>query len=144
LRVQLGHVDNKPCPRAHRGREKFVVVAPNGFHHVAIDFCQCRLNTSLHRWEQLLSYGWYPSTPDNPRSAITIPTLKLFHAISHQGKTTVYHFFNALAKITDNTGSRAFQVRSRFFISSLVLTSCCSADTSSSFEWCASGGTCAR
>ncbi|KAJ7796028.1 hypothetical protein B0H14DRAFT_2391100 [Mycena olivaceomarginata] len=111
LRVQLGHVDNKPCPRAHRGREKFVVVAPNGFHHVAIDFCQCRLNTSLHRWEQLLSYGWYPSTPDNPRSAITIPTLKLFHAISHQGKTTVYHFFNALAKITDNTGSRAFKRR---------------------------------
>ncbi|KAJ7862390.1 hypothetical protein B0H14DRAFT_3444766 [Mycena olivaceomarginata] len=64
-----------------------------------------------HRWEQLLSYGWFPSTPDAPKSAITIPTLKLFHAVSLQGKTTVYHFFNALAKITDNTSSRAFKRR---------------------------------
>ncbi|KAJ7805529.1 hypothetical protein B0H14DRAFT_2611299 [Mycena olivaceomarginata] len=109
LRVQLGHPDNQPCTRAHRGYEKFVVISTNGFHHVAVDFCQCRLSGSQHRWEQLLSYGWFPSMPDAPKSAITIPTLKLFHAVSLQGKTTVYHFFNALAKITDNTGSRAFK-----------------------------------
>ncbi|KAF7367663.1 hypothetical protein MSAN_00830000 [Mycena sanguinolenta] len=65
----------------------------------------------IERWEQLLNYGWFPSTPDNPKSAITIATLKLFHAVSLQGKTTAYHFFNALAKITDNTGSRAFKRR---------------------------------
>ncbi|KAJ7803737.1 hypothetical protein B0H14DRAFT_3487098 [Mycena olivaceomarginata] len=88
LRVQLGHPDNTPCPRANRGHEKFVVISPNGFHHVAVDFCQCRLSGSQHRWEQLLSYGWFPSTPDAPKSAITVPTLKLFHAVSLQGKTT--------------------------------------------------------
>ncbi|KAJ7773542.1 hypothetical protein B0H14DRAFT_2183304, partial [Mycena olivaceomarginata] len=109
LRVQLGYADNQPCPRAHRSREKFVVIAPHGFHHVAVDFCQCRLNSLTHRWEQLLLYGWFPSTPDNPQSAITVSTLNLFHAVSLQGKTTAYHFFNALAKITDNTGSRAFK-----------------------------------
>ncbi|KAJ6513461.1 hypothetical protein C8R45DRAFT_813279 [Mycena sanguinolenta] len=111
LRVQLGHPDNQPCPRAHYGRNKFVVIAPNGFHHLAVDYCQCRLSDAKPRWEQLLSYGWFPSTPDNPKSVITIPTLKLFHAVSLQGKTTIYHFFNALAKITDNTGSRAFKRR---------------------------------
>ncbi|KAJ7823335.1 hypothetical protein B0H14DRAFT_3088913 [Mycena olivaceomarginata] len=93
LRVQLGHPDNRRCPHAHPGREKFVVIAPNGFHSVA-----------------LLSYGWYPATPDNPQTVITI-ALKLFHAVSLQGKTTAYHFFNALAKITDNTGSNAFKNR---------------------------------
>ncbi|KAJ7352104.1 hypothetical protein DFH08DRAFT_805385 [Mycena albidolilacea] len=98
------------CPHVHPGRDKFVVVAPNGLHHVAVDFCQCRLSSSAHRWEQLLSYGWYPATPDNPQSVVTISTLRLFHAVSLQGKTTVHHFFNALAKITDNTGSRAFKV----------------------------------
>jgi hypothetical protein len=87
---------------------------PNEFHHIAVDFCQCRLSNSTHRWEQLLLYGWFPSTPDNPQSAVTIPALKLFHAVSLQGKTTAYHFFNALAKITDNTGSRAFKVRALF------------------------------
>ncbi|KAF7341647.1 CxC2 domain-containing protein [Mycena sanguinolenta] len=111
LRVQLGHVDNQPCPRAYRGRDKFVVIAENGFHHIAVDFCQCRLSQGRQRWEQLLLYGWYPSTPDNPKSAVTIATLKLFHAVSLQGKTMVYHFFNALAKITDNAGSQAFKKR---------------------------------
>ncbi|KAF7340634.1 C2H2-type domain-containing protein [Mycena sanguinolenta] len=111
LRVQLGHRDNTPCSRAHPGRDKFVVIAPNGFHHVAVDFCECRINGSQSHWEQLLVYGWYPSTPDAPRSAVTISALKLFHAVSLQGKTTAYHFFNALAKITDNTGSKAFKRR---------------------------------
>ncbi|KAF7343557.1 CxC2 domain-containing protein [Mycena sanguinolenta] len=111
LRVQLGHPDNRACPHAHCAREKFVVIANNGFHHVALDYCQCRRSHGRQRWEQLLLYGWFPSTPDRPQSAITIPTLKLFHAVSLQGKTTVYHFFNALAKITDNTGSRAFKRR---------------------------------
>ncbi|KAJ7358297.1 hypothetical protein DFH08DRAFT_953471 [Mycena albidolilacea] len=91
------------------GRHKFVVIAPNGFHHVSVDFCQCRLGGGQPHWEQSLSYGWFPATPDNPQSAITIAALKLFHAVSLQGKTTVYHFFNALAKITDNTGSKAFK-----------------------------------
>ncbi|KAF7366117.1 CxC2 domain-containing protein [Mycena venus] len=80
LRVQLGHRNNEPCPRAHRGRDRFVVIAPNGFHHVAVDFCQCRLSNSAPHWEQLLTYGWYPSMPDNPQSAITVATLKLFHS----------------------------------------------------------------
>ncbi|KAJ6480218.1 hypothetical protein C8R45DRAFT_1100807 [Mycena sanguinolenta] len=111
LRVQLSHCDNTPCSRAQPGRHKFVVVAPNGFHHVAVDFCECRLSGSQARWEQLLAHGWYPLTPDAPRSAITISTLKLFHAVSLQGKTTAYHFFHALAKITDNTGSKGFKHR---------------------------------
>ncbi|KAJ7868760.1 hypothetical protein B0H14DRAFT_2572191 [Mycena olivaceomarginata] len=111
LRVQLGHADSRRCPHAQPGRHKFVVIAPNGFHHVSVDFCQCRLGGGQPHWEQLLSYGWFPATPDNPQSAITIAALKLFHAVSLQGKTTVYHFFNALAKITDNTGSKAFKRR---------------------------------
>ncbi|KAJ7825889.1 hypothetical protein B0H14DRAFT_2596232 [Mycena olivaceomarginata] len=72
-------------------------------------FCRECL-VELH-WEQLLSYSWYPVTPDNPQSTITIAALKLFHSISLQGETTVYHFFNALAKITDNTGSKEFKCR---------------------------------
>jgi hypothetical protein len=114
LRVQLCHPDNQPCPRSRPGCNKFVVIAPNGFHHVAVEFCECRLSGSRCRWEQLLSYGWYPATPDKPQSAITISTLKLYHAVSLQGKTTAYHFFNALAKITENTGSNVFKVGSCF------------------------------
>ncbi|KAJ6471042.1 hypothetical protein C8R45DRAFT_1218231 [Mycena sanguinolenta] len=111
LRVQLGHSDNQPCPRAHHDRDKFVVIAINGFHHATLDYCQCRRSGSMPRWEQLLAFGWFSCTPDHPKSAICISTLKLFHAVSVQGKTTAYHFFNALGRITDNTGSQAFQRR---------------------------------
>ncbi|KAF7343572.1 CxC2 domain-containing protein [Mycena sanguinolenta] len=111
LRVQLGHSDNQPCPRAQKGREKFVVISTNGFHHVTLDYCHCRRSGSKPSWEQLLAFGWFPSTPDRPQSAITISTLKLFHAVSLQGKTMVYHFFNALGRITNNAGSQAFQHR---------------------------------
>ncbi|KAJ7870752.1 hypothetical protein B0H14DRAFT_3439844 [Mycena olivaceomarginata] len=114
LRVQLGHSDNRPCAHAHPGRENFVVIAPNGYHSVAVDYCQCRRSGSQSHWEQLLSYGWYPTTPDNPQSAITISALKLFHAVSLQGKTTAYHFFNALAKLTDNTGGTTVDTSWRF------------------------------
>ncbi|KAJ7843570.1 hypothetical protein B0H14DRAFT_3456138 [Mycena olivaceomarginata] len=93
LRVQLGHSDNRGCPHAHLGREKFVWLP------VAL------ATTSLLRP--------YPATPDNPQTAITIAALRLFHAISLQGKTTTYHFFNALAKITDNTDSNAFKLALR-------------------------------
>jgi hypothetical protein len=75
-----------------------------------VDFCQCQHSGSQSHWEQLLAYGWFLATPDNAQSAITIRPLKLFHAVSLQGKTTAYHFFNALATITDNTGSSTFKV----------------------------------
>ncbi|KAF8195150.1 hypothetical protein K438DRAFT_1968480 [Mycena galopus ATCC 62051] len=121
LRVQLGHADNQPCPRTHSGRDKFVDIAPNGFHH-AQKFAESSSTSSLHKTRGFtrvhpdddhddVVVGWFPSTPDNPQSAIMISTLKLFHAVSLQGKTMVYHFFNALAKITDNTGSQAFRRR---------------------------------
>ncbi|KAJ7619486.1 hypothetical protein FB45DRAFT_1033340 [Roridomyces roridus] len=109
LRVQLGHSDNQACPRARRGYEKFVVINTNGFHHVSVDFCACAHRGSQPHWEQLLSYGWYPSTPDIPQSAVTISCLKLFHALSLQGKTTTYHFFHALAKVTENMGASPFK-----------------------------------
>jgi hypothetical protein len=60
-------------------------------------------------------------TPDNPQTVITIAALKLFHAVSLQGKTTAYHFFNALAKITDNTGSNAFKVSVYLFLPTLLM-----------------------
>ncbi|KAJ7701736.1 hypothetical protein B0H14DRAFT_3527423 [Mycena olivaceomarginata] len=111
LRVQLGHPDNVPCPRVQQGREKFVVIAPNGFHHVAVDFCGCQLKRFPASLGATALVRMVPRDAGRPKSAITIPALKLFHAVSLQGKTTVYHFFNALAKITDNTGSKAFKHR---------------------------------
>jgi hypothetical protein len=60
-------------PALVHSREKFVVIALNGFHHITVDFSQCRLNNSMHRWEQLLLYGWFPSTPDNPQMLSPFP-----------------------------------------------------------------------
>jgi hypothetical protein len=87
-------------------------------------------------------YGWFPSTPDNPQSAVTISTLKLFHAVSLQGKTMVYHFFNALMKITDNMGSKAFKVFIFFSATGLMLISKHSVVIRCFSALCASGAIC--
>ncbi|KAJ7615463.1 hypothetical protein FB45DRAFT_1035452 [Roridomyces roridus] len=111
LRVQLGHSNAEACPRARRGYDKFVVLHTNGFHQVAVDFCACTRRGCQPHWEQLLLQGWYPSMPDMPQSAATISCLKLFHALSLQGKTTTYHYFHALAKVTENLGPSPFKRR---------------------------------
>ncbi|KAJ7707270.1 hypothetical protein B0H14DRAFT_2646846 [Mycena olivaceomarginata] len=120
LRVQLGHPDNRPCPRAHPGHHKFVVIAPNGFHPPLTTGSSCSRLDGTPRRRIILE------------APLTIPALKLFHAVSHQGKTTVYHFFNALAKITDNTGTRTFR----------LLMPLTSVATSPYSAWCVNGATC--
>ncbi|KAJ7831464.1 hypothetical protein B0H14DRAFT_3464063 [Mycena olivaceomarginata] len=88
LRVQLCHSDNQPCPRGSPGRNKFVVIAPNGFHHVG----------RLLR----MSTGWFQTE---------MGAAALIRLFARQNQA--YHFFNALAKITDNTGIRRYQLALR-------------------------------
>ncbi|KAJ7786999.1 hypothetical protein B0H14DRAFT_2629889 [Mycena olivaceomarginata] len=111
LRVQLGHSDNRPCAHAHPGRENFVVIA----ERLPLR-CGRLLSMSTQwlqsHWEQLLSYGWYPATPDNPQEChhYLCPQALPRRQPSRE-KRPAYHFFNALAKLTDNTGGTTFKCR---------------------------------
>ncbi|KAJ7720540.1 hypothetical protein B0H16DRAFT_1336023 [Mycena metata] len=102
LRIQFGHPG---CVRPKSATEGFVVLHLNGIQEVNVDFCGCDIAASHGTpYVQLLRRGWYPATPINPGTAATVELLDFFHAQTLQAKTTMYDFYVALEKLTNNTG----------------------------------------
>ncbi|KAJ7779971.1 hypothetical protein B0H16DRAFT_1299968 [Mycena metata] len=102
LRIQFGHHD---CVRPKPAMEGFVVLHLNGIQEVNVDFCGCDV-AALHGspYVQLLRRGWYPATTKLPGTAATFELLDFFSAQTLQAKTTMYDFYVALEKLTNNTG----------------------------------------
>ena len=48
--------------------------------------------------------GLYPSTPLLPRTAATFSLLRFLHLLSLTSKASVYDFYRALERMSDNTG----------------------------------------
>lgn len=49
---------------------------------------------------------WYPATHIDPQTCFSFRALEGFHMQTLQGKITSYDYYEALAKLTDNTGVR--------------------------------------
>ncbi|KAJ7834672.1 hypothetical protein B0H13DRAFT_1532296, partial [Mycena leptocephala] len=106
LRIQLGHGRNGDTG-AKASRDDFCIVASNGIHEVGLDFCTCGLAEDHDI--QLLHARLYPSTITNPTSAATFDVLCTFHLLSLEAKCSAHHFYNSLARRTNNNG--VFQPR---------------------------------
>ncbi|KAJ7817192.1 hypothetical protein B0H14DRAFT_3474825 [Mycena olivaceomarginata] len=127
LRIQLGHGRNSICPgtvakRAavlgdepgdgwdasggpeteRRSWEDFCIVESNGIHEVALDFCSC--GRAEDHDVQLLRARLYPATTTSPATVATFGVLRDFHLLSLEAKSSAYHFYNKLARQTDNSG----------------------------------------
>ncbi|KAK7044331.1 CxC2 domain-containing protein [Favolaschia claudopus] len=138
LRIQLGHGRNGVCPGtvAKRARDEemaaaaaesrdedavpaktlkphrddFCVVDSNGIHEVGLDFCCCSLAEDHDI--QLLRSRLYPATTTNPATAATFRVLRDYHLVTLEAKCSALHFYNKLARQTNNSG--VFQPRSRY------------------------------
>ncbi|KAJ7839042.1 hypothetical protein B0H14DRAFT_3458992 [Mycena olivaceomarginata] len=140
LRIQLGHGRNGTCmgtvarlareasaaqaagpssppasPSESAGpapltREGFCIVDVNGVHEVTVDFCSCSL-AEAHDI-QLLRARLYPATITNPATAATFRVLRDYHLLCFEAKASAYHYYNKLARQTNNNG--VFQPRSRY------------------------------
>jgi hypothetical protein len=53
---------------------------------------------------QLMRAQWFPATVHRPGTVVTFRTLRLFHALTIQGKVNAYDFYNGLVRITDGAG----------------------------------------
>jgi hypothetical protein len=110
LRIQLGHGSSERC--WNRGRvagDDFVVLDVNGVYEVGVNFCDCE--KSKPEFIQLLRYGWFPASVDHPKTATTFTVLKFFQLLNFELKASAFKFYNALARLTDNTGLCAPKVR---------------------------------
>ncbi|KAK6981487.1 CxC2 domain-containing protein [Favolaschia claudopus] len=135
LRIQLGHGRNGVCPGtllkrakaaeedARRAaieetvaavgkhpRDDFCIVDSNGVHEVGLDFCSCA--SAEDHDIQLVRARLYPATTTNPATAATFRVLRDFHLLSLEAKCSAHHFYNKLARQTNNNG--VFQPRTRY------------------------------
>ncbi|KAJ7699480.1 hypothetical protein B0H14DRAFT_3100232 [Mycena olivaceomarginata] len=137
LRIQLGHGRNGTCTgtvarlareasaagsssppaspsesagAASPAREGFCIVDVNGVHEVTVDFCSCSL-AEAHDI-QLLRARLYPATITNPATAATFRVLRHYHLLCFEAKASAYHYYNKLARQTNNNG--VFQPQSRY------------------------------
>ncbi|KAK6971654.1 CxC2 domain-containing protein [Favolaschia claudopus] len=131
LRIQLGHGRNGVCPgtllkraraaeeeakraaeeeEGRRPRDDFCIIDSNGVHEVGLDFCTCA--SAEDRDIQLVRARLYPATTTNPATAATFRVMRDFHLLSLEAKCSAHHFYNELARQTNNSG--VFQPRSRY------------------------------
>ncbi|KAJ7278650.1 hypothetical protein C8J57DRAFT_1221491 [Mycena rebaudengoi] len=95
LRIQLGHAPRQLCDKPEPAPRDFVVLHDNGIHEVAVDFCSCK---------EMLRTGWFPTTDGKPKTCATLILLDKFLMQTLQAKTTMYDFYGALEKLSNNEG----------------------------------------
>ncbi|KAJ8699281.1 hypothetical protein PTI98_002412 [Pleurotus ostreatus] len=116
LRVQLGHPPGKACA-CYTTVNDFVVLHVNGIHTVTLRFCACDEAASHGSpRQQLLRRQWFPATFEQPQTCATIRLLEHFHMQNLQGKVTLYDYYSALQKLTDNSGLRRLPSRYKEFV----------------------------
>jgi hypothetical protein len=96
-----------PPPSIKPLHDNFCIVDSNGVHEVALDFCSC--SRAEDHDIQLLRARLYPATTTNPATAATFRVLRNFHLLSLEAKSSAHHFYNKLARQTNNNG--VFQPR---------------------------------
>ncbi|EIW84486.1 hypothetical protein CONPUDRAFT_40308, partial [Coniophora puteana RWD-64-598 SS2] len=102
LRVSMSHEDGSRCVLRQPGHAEFVVIHTNGIHHVSIDFCGC--DKKIPYRQQLLRYGWHPSTIDTPETACTKEALAQYSALMSRTKVSAHGYYQALETLSDPLG----------------------------------------
>ena len=110
LRIQLGHRPLEQCsnPRCMPNND-FTVLHINGFHSVNLNYCNCEI--AKPRYVQLLRYGLWPGSVTFPETAATFSTLKFFHILNFESKTSHFKFYSTLVRLSNNTGLFVPKVR---------------------------------
>ncbi|KAI0038918.1 hypothetical protein FA95DRAFT_1504888, partial [Auriscalpium vulgare] len=114
-RLQLGH-GGRTCPHPLIKPTPMTIIDISGVHEVYVDFCECGIIGAAHHFVQLLRASLWPATIERPQTAITLRTLKTFHALNLQSKLNAYDFWCSLVRLTDGIGTRPPKYRYREFI----------------------------
>lgn len=113
LAVQLNHPRHTLCASPRAGPKNFMVVHTTGLHCVRVIFCECHgVEKTLPRRFQLLRYGWWPGSLEDPHTAVTAQCLRQFHILSLQGGLNTYDYYLGLERLTDAARLLDLPVRS--------------------------------
>lgn len=81
--------------------DKMTIVDISGVHRVHVQFCQCHgIGDSHAREAQLLEANLFPTSFTTFKSAFTFRVLDGFRAANLDCKTSAYHYFQMLRRLT--------------------------------------------
>ncbi|KAG1856429.1 hypothetical protein F4604DRAFT_1931841 [Suillus subluteus] len=110
VRFQLGHPIGFQCINPiPTFNNNFIILNYNGVHEVGLDFCGCE--SAQPHITQLLHVCLFPATTLDPKSAATFRVLEYFQMLSFESKVLAWEFYNTVAHLTDNTGTRVLKDR---------------------------------
>ncbi|KAG1807133.1 uncharacterized protein BJ212DRAFT_1449387 [Suillus subaureus] len=113
--IQLGHPPGLQCCNPSLAfDDDFVVLEINSIHRVALNFCNCA--TAQTHNIQLLHACWYPATTTNPWTAAMFQLLDHFQMYTFESKGSAFEYYQLLARLTDNTGTRQPKGRYESFL----------------------------
>lgn len=118
LRIQLGHPVGQRCPNPMKAStDCFTIIDMHGIHVVGLDYCEC--SQANPKTVQLLRARLWPSTTIDPQSAATFRVLETFQLLNFSSKISGWEFYRAVARQSDNTGTRPPPVRPLIKLSSI-------------------------
>jgi len=101
LKIQLNHA-SQFCSNSISSHHSFLVLHTNGIHDVAIQYCGC--DCAIPQHIQLLHCDFYPASQITVKTCSTFALLDLLHKLVLTTKASTYDFYQALEKLTVNTG----------------------------------------
>ncbi|KAL0564010.1 hypothetical protein V5O48_018046 [Marasmius crinis-equi] len=103
LVIQLNHYRGF-CAASKSAYKRLLILHTNGIHSINIRFCGC--SESIPQYQQLLRRRLYPGNLRKGRiaTAVTFEYLESLHVHTLTTKGSVYDFYRALEKMTNNTG----------------------------------------
>ena len=123
VRFQLGHPIGVQCVNPiPTFNDDFIIIDYNGVHEVGLDFCGCE--SAQPHITQLLRVRLFPATTLDPTSAATFRALEYFQMLSFESKVSAWEFYNTVARLTDNTGTRVLKVGKVVLYSNTFVLTC--------------------
>ncbi|KAH9928327.1 uncharacterized protein B0H18DRAFT_874930, partial [Fomitopsis serialis] len=112
LVLYLGHNGHR-CPSLRGTKHPIVytVTHSNGIHRVPVHECCCP--DARGTVSQLLRAGLFPATLERPESAFTFDVLRQWDMHFLTSKKGTYDYYDALRRLTDNSGTRIVKNRYR-------------------------------
>ena len=116
LQIQLGHPLGDTCanPELCSG-DNFTILNTQSIQSVSLDFCTCGASHQS-KTSQLFRSQFYPATVANPQTAATFHALEMFKLLSYISKVSVFGYYQALSRLSDNSGLNVPNVSLSIFV----------------------------
>ncbi|OBZ69799.1 hypothetical protein A0H81_10541 [Grifola frondosa] len=104
LVIFLGH-DGGKCPRSSSEPRHMTIVHNHGVDTMSVHFCACLSQgnvTPTPQPLQLLQFGLFPGSWEQPMTAFVVDMLRDFHLLSLQSQINAHDYYTFLRRSTNN------------------------------------------